>query len=503
MPLLWNMAKAFLIRHQLLTSIPEGARASFSVIMDPASGTVSVTIKHLSLDASNLLRCERYPRENMPLMQRGVLSGIPFFTGRIDVDARVAAARDLIERKQFAVYNSHLLRATWMALLNTQMSVKQTAIMARRFTVDFAMSIEPALLEVKWPTFVYLALALGVDAYDGGLHQIITTLSNQNPTPYLRLKDNCGRALMNIWGADERVFASLVPGLRDLYLRRALAWELIMVLVDQDGPQCIPVINLEQFPPSDIVAFTPKGITIATQSLGDQRPLLTYSQRELSRCSNLLETALTWVLYTELVYAETGEILPASQALLNLRLKILDELEEHIATASDCLRTLFPGTPSIIEAVQEALHACWTEPEFQAYKQRRTEVYRMYIGLFAVSHPPDRTQLCEIRKGFEPESYFNSSKRLNDNVSYKILIAAFNPLPRLRTGSGADLNDIQSPLALLARIVLATSIVQFWPCIRVRANDCIDEADPSNPLGRIFRVDLESNDDVGAAIYLR
>lgn len=53
------MVKRFIIRRQLATAIPSGIRSHFTMIMDPASGTVYVAVEKLSVDASSVLGYDR------------------------------------------------------------------------------------------------------------------------------------------------------------------------------------------------------------------------------------------------------------------------------------------------------------------------------------------------------------------------------------------------------------------------------------------------------------
>ena len=97
---------------------------------------------------------------------------------------------------------------------------------------------------------MYLALALGVDAYDWDLHELIGVLLRGSPVGALRLRDIKGNSkITTLSSSNNQVFVSLVPGLHTLSWRRALAWELIMLLGDEGIPKCIPVLDFPAFPP--------------------------------------------------------------------------------------------------------------------------------------------------------------------------------------------------------------------------------------------------------------
>ena len=192
------------------------------------------------------------------------------FHVRPDVDERVSAAIDLLERKTFVALEPRILRATWMGLLETRTSVQHTSIMAQRSTVDSSISIEPAVLDIKWPAFVYLALASGVDAYNWDLYQMVRTLASEASTRNLRLKDCRGHSKFYASKVNGKLLVSFVPGIHSLYWRRALAWELLMLLEDGKKLICVSVMNSNIFLPSDIADFTPAGLSIARSSSNRQ-----------------------------------------------------------------------------------------------------------------------------------------------------------------------------------------------------------------------------------------
>ena len=136
MPLLWNMVKSFIIRYRLQSSLPTDVRKHYSLIMDPAAGTVSVGVDtpHLHLGS---------------------------YFWRSDLE-HLADTKILWNSKK------GLLNEPWMELESIGIHPHYTGD-RKRFTVGYDLRVESVNLRCSWPAFIVLSLALGVDPYRGGL----------------------------------------------------------------------------------------------------------------------------------------------------------------------------------------------------------------------------------------------------------------------------------------------------------------------------------------------
>ncbi|KAK4445581.1 hypothetical protein QBC34DRAFT_472104 [Podospora aff. communis PSN243] len=343
------------------------------------------------------------------------------------------------------------------------------------------MTVEPPFLQLTWPTFIYLALALGVDPYDEGLGALSRTLAGSAEDRSWTLKDSKGQSKLRASKPDSAgvVTVTFIPGDHSLFWRRAFASELVMLLEDVGGGgggmTCVPLMAPGHFSPSDMTDIVSGGFTAnVTGPDGEKRRIEASQMRECNPSANpmTLERALIWTIYAEQVYQEedlsthTHEILPATQAMLNFRLKLLDELDEYLEHGAKML-------PPEFSAVKDDV--------VSALGRRQTNRYRIYSG----SHK--RAMMADVRFGEEPKGYINPSTKLEGKIElYGELKAAYNPLPRLRQEGGLEIDSIESPAGLLARIMVATSSQQFSACVCMREDDALDEADPASPLSKLF-----------------
>lgn len=117
---------------------------------------------------------------------------------------------------------------------HADLSLQQSPVMTRCFTLYSSMSIEPPQLDIKCPTLYTLHWHWAQMRTTGTcLHELIGALLAGNPVRALKLRDNKGRSKITLPSGNGQVSASLVPGQHTLYWRRALAWELIIPLEDE------------------------------------------------------------------------------------------------------------------------------------------------------------------------------------------------------------------------------------------------------------------------------
>lgn len=186
---------------------------------------------------------------------------------------------------------------------------------SHRFVVDTGLRAEFVGVVCDWPNFVYLALGLGMDPSTGGL-----SFLKQAPTraalPLTPLIDADGTTIMSLSIHDDDWVVSLADVALMLSVRRALAWDLTMVL-NYGG----------------IVRFIPL--------FDDHKPLRKYTsrhvgyhlsngaQREISLSTAPLRSMLIWILYVEMVSRDpqSPETLPVPMYFFKIREEVLNDLK--------------------------------------------------------------------------------------------------------------------------------------------------------------------------------
>ena len=129
------MYKSFILRYRLESSLPRAVRKHYSLIMDPAAGTVSVGVDTPQLNLKRLLRL---------------------------------ASEHRSDTRYFNNIKKDLLSESWMGFQKFGIHPSYTGTRIR-FTVGSDLRVESVGLRCTWTAFVVVSLALGVGPYSGGL----------------------------------------------------------------------------------------------------------------------------------------------------------------------------------------------------------------------------------------------------------------------------------------------------------------------------------------------
>lgn len=123
MPLLWNMVKGSIIRYRLLSSLSKRERKDYSLIMDPAAGSVSVGVDT--------------PKLHFEILWRSLSPAFP-------------------SARWVSQCQNGLLGESWMGLSGIFPWYYESR---RRFAVDSDLCVQPVGLECDWNAFVRLSMA--------------------------------------------------------------------------------------------------------------------------------------------------------------------------------------------------------------------------------------------------------------------------------------------------------------------------------------------------------
>ena len=178
LPLLWNMIMAIRIWLKLKNSIPLRYKKYYSLLPDPAAGTVTVVARAPSLELPGLWSTEA-PR---------IAPAVSHFTASRPVTKDNGAISSF---KRFNVPRQKLLRRTWMtlteqcALILASPQIDENVCGTKlehkdedevRFSVESDMNANaPTPLKMTWAQFVWLSLALGVSPYDSAWRERLRT----------------------------------------------------------------------------------------------------------------------------------------------------------------------------------------------------------------------------------------------------------------------------------------------------------------------------------------
>ena len=410
MPLLWNMVKAFVIHNRLSASLPSKARKYFSLTMDPASGTVSVSIGFFGLKFEDLVQ--------------SISSHQPY--------------GDYINYKA-----PRLLGDSWMLLLDSNIYPKileDKDTEPQRFLVYSDLQTQRVGCRCDWAVFVLLALALDVDPYEGGLMDI----KRDHTNPFdLDLTTSSSVIVMTASKREKDIIAEIERGCSCISPIKAMAWISVMVVIDHPAINIIPLK----------LRFAEKNPLTGNN--------IRYHPAEDARLTNRphqdLELTLIWIMYAESVYHTDNiperdiigneGVLPVKQDMLKTQEEVLEELRA-IDSLETRLSVIIPANPTLVGQTLAALSYRWQNPGVEIVGDLRK----------------GREFLIGRHSGVEdPQGYVDIWRPLQNNVTFNALRDNYNPLPTLRSRSDANLTDHTSPMALLARVIIAISSIQKWP----------------------------------------
>ncbi|KAH6714484.1 hypothetical protein BKA61DRAFT_734947 [Leptodontidium sp. MPI-SDFR-AT-0119] len=497
MPLIWNMMKSFFIRHRLLANIPAGVRRFFTIIMDPASGTVSVALKSIFIDSGSLLGYDITGPDPVVEAVENLLpeswTGVEFDNKALE-NARQKSTRGLFSREDFSVPLLPPPAASWMPLSNSYLAVhkKPESSLRVQYAVDSSLVCPPTLLESKWSTFVYFALGLGVSPHHG-LATLGETLRKKLPIVYpIRLCDQQNQAVMVVSIEGGKITSSLSSGGHTFSLHRALAWESIMV-TQSHGDLCFYFLwTGHTLKPSEIVAFSQEGAAFWHAQPDGHHVLSTFLNqiplpkerwtRSKRQDSNYLpeegfraeeyrmgdwHKALTWTIYAQEHYYKTKEWLPATSMIILRAKQSIAMLKEMDALKRDA--SITAAFQNHLAAELTTTYLCTTfqdiiakrfflyTPQDEASTKRSHWLlalppYDSRITFGSVDCMADRMASENQEKVWSFLRTTNSFKELSDLCR-----------PGCLKELDFDMEDLESPKTFVAHLVLAVSLVGALP----------------------------------------
>ena len=324
-----------------------------------------------------------------------------------------------------------LLSEPWMELESIGIHPSYTGI-RKRFTVGYDLRVESVGLKCTWTAFVVLSLAVGVDPYRGGLLDLKRNISTNFREIILKSSDDM--PIINVRKQESRVLARVVRGRFTYSLFTGLAW--VGGMIEAHGRDVhfvhfgLPTIGRGL----DNVGFSNSH---TTHRLHIHRKNDTWPTQATAR-------ALVWVLYAETYYHEpirdlmirSNRVLPVTQEILRIREDILQELR-LVENLEGSLNDIFLREISLVRTILTALGHEW---DTRGEDKRKSRPFTD-----------------------EPPGYVDIWGMLQDNYTFKALKDNYHPIPTLRSRSDADLAQLTTPMAILARVIIAVSSIQKWP----------------------------------------
>jgi hypothetical protein len=508
MPLLWNMVKAFVIRRHLVKTLPPSIRPDYSIIMDPAAGTVSIALPSLFLNAGSLIgydsvsldasidAAERPPteqRENSVVANW--LAGDSLFRKlRVPGPAHVSDMAVLIVSK----YEGEGPAASWMGLpaIGVKPHRDHDAIFVR-LTVESDLNCPPTLLSCKWPTFVSLALGLGFYPLDkagqcqDGVDKLRDALRHQTKiaTP-LALRDIQGEVLFQVSPASNGNVAKLQMNSFSYSLNQMLSWHNVMLVRFGSKMKCIALPSLEIFCLSDILAISTKGLLRwrlgpSGDNVLSAQPYEPYrlDVHTTNWRPETFEHCLTWALYSEMVNCFDTRPLPTSQTFLiwqDMSLVWLGRRERTVLYQQ--LAELIKDA-DLLSNTKRYLEECWNTPIFSTGTVVAPQLspYRTLLDITPLTDPVTFRARLEQRGGGSYAGSLRNSTRLGSKYDCNFHKTRPNIWAYLRfhhvgrtilnhyisdLGARTRAGNILGPGSLeelAAHLFIATAIFKAWP----------------------------------------
>lgn len=328
------------------------------------------------------------------------------------------------------VTESDGLSATWMCLLEGCLPIQLDSQRRRRCVVDSSLKADITALTCGWQSFVYLTLALGVLPND--LNEALlgsNTVSSPGISKEIALKDERDAEKMLLSVSDSFPTAVLTQNVTQISFRRALAWDLVMVLPAKNGHLLVPLIAEDELKTKvDSAALKAPGHIFGTQ-------------REISSAQKPLQAALVWTLYIEDMLHSNNpaerELLPVPQEVLKIREDAIEDLLK-LPNRLALLKDIFNPKPTAM-AIDE-----------------RLRTYADTTTIVGAGRTPTNNRIAPV------DLRMDLWTELQANETFKLLWAQFNPSRKDRTPTAGDLSNMSTPVAVLARVILATSEIQRW-----------------------------------------
>jgi hypothetical protein len=337
------MILAIRIWLKLRNSIPLRYREYYSLLPDPAAGKVTVVARTPSLELPGLwsTKAGRHDFGKASLPKRK--TALPCLADHVAfVPIAPAVSGSTVSRfmtngdgimmscRSFSIPRQGFLGRTWMALAD-QCAMKldspqgdENAYGTKlereeenevRFSVESDMNANaPTPLRMTWAQFVWLSLALGVRPYDAAWH-------GSYPCT---LKDKQGNALITLFESDGQLFARVFTE-RDISysLNRAFAWH--NVIMDTEGLWPLGSQRKTHVPLS-AVQISPSLSTLLNTDELERDADNVLRGKEAQDCEDPLASACRWMLYHRRYRSITGDSIPVSQQMMEMRERALCQL---------------------------------------------------------------------------------------------------------------------------------------------------------------------------------
>ncbi|KAL1394202.1 hypothetical protein HDK64DRAFT_17046 [Phyllosticta capitalensis] len=330
LPILWNIVKAFVIRYRLSSFLPWELRQFFNLSADPANGNVMVYVPQLQCVNLNLgyedvekelplSKSMRFRRWSHKAFQRLISrSTVRDWTQKNQMGP--ADPFEIVQLRPqeeipfevpkpshaFQIVTPKYLYCPWMMVaINCGLGIRRSHISdGIRFTVNFDMVIEKHVpLAIGWHSFIFLALALGVDI--SSLHSTLHSTQKEFELPkfYSDEHDTFTIVIRGSKAVEPWRFYFRPDSSNDYSAHRVLGWLNIMEIESDGNLLCQALGNKNLFRPI-------KEIFVDPYNWGS----------DPQHCKDPVAAALSWLFYESRVWEQHDRcILPVSQPMLEMR----------------------------------------------------------------------------------------------------------------------------------------------------------------------------------------
>lgn len=463
LPLLYNAATCLFIRSRLLGSLPATARKFFHLHPNPVDGTITCSFRSPQFELHGLL--DRVKRCHAPIDLQILPHAEPLGLG-----------------------------ASWMRLILAASLEPQRKRAVQRILVNSSLDVDPTVMNCDWKSFLFLAMALGVDPSDPVLHDLGRGADsiNEHSVQSFTLRSEAGIKLIETRWHKVEPYLELTALCSSWSIRRALAHSLHMIIQRETKREIL-----------HFVAATNKTCQVPTVQVCDCAEKI-FDSVDFSVVHNL-HFALTWTLYFEELHHQVQrETIFIPQSLLLFQFEITQELRQiPTDTLESRMATIVPANAKVVPDIINALESIWDSPEHQELVSGLGSGARQPIPRNPQRPQPKisapSTQLLsnhetlDVEKGNQtaqgptnsapsPEkstSMHNQSKEklkiypiLQSSPSFQSLFSAYSPhaaiaansrqssTPPIPAIASIDISDNTKPEALLARLIIALSMMR-------------------------------------------
>jgi len=505
MPLLWNMVKAFVIRRHLVKALPPSLRPNYSIIMDPAAGTVSITLPSLFLNAGSLVGYDVVSHDSSIEFAESLPPGDWKYLpdrGGSDPHSRKPRVPELAlfgSTPYTGLQNKGQGPAgSWMNLPSVGVKPNRDhGAVPVRVTVESDLNCPPTLLSCKWPTFVSLAMGLGFYPLDqtgrclDAVDKLRDALRHQTKiaTP-MAIRDLRGEVLLQVSPASTGNVARLQMDHFAYSLTRVLAWHNVMLVRSGKKLTCVALPSLETFSLTDILAFSTEGIVRWRQGPSGGK-VLSAQPFEPYRLDihtttewrpETFEHCLTWTLYAEVANSYDPRPLPTSQTFLIWQDMSLVWLGRRERTALYQQLAELITDADLLSNTKKYLEECWNTPIFPTGAVApQLSPYQGLLDITPLTNSATFRARLEQKGGGSYAGALRNSTRLGSESDRpfhytwphlwvhlqhhdvgRTISARYNPDIKARTRTD-DVLEPGSLVELAAHLLIATAIFKAWP----------------------------------------